>query len=236
MTLSTRSTEPEWMDGDAVDPAELARCLADLSTVNTLTLARRPTLAFMRRVTRGRPNGRRLSVLDVGSGAGDMLRRLARWGRRRGIQLELEGLDLHPASAIAAEQATPAALGIRFRTGNVFDEPPLRRDVVISSLFTHHLSDDQIVHFLRWMEQSATVGWFINDLHRHPIPYHGFTALSRAARWHSFVQHDGPVSIARAFHRQDWARLLRQAGLRDADVRWQFPFRLCVSRIRCRIR
>ncbi len=233
MDFSSRSAQTEWMDTEAVSEADFARCLADLATVNTVTLARGPTVAFMRRIARFMPHVTRLSVLDVGFGEGDMLRRLARWGTRRGIALELTGIDLNPASAAAARAATPASMQIDYRTGDVFDEKPGRYDVVICSLFTHHLSDPQILRFLAWLEATASRGWFINDLHRHQIAYYGFAAMSRAAGWHRFVQHDGPISVARSFRRDDWSRMLSAAGLEGvAQVRWHVPFRFCVSRVR----
>jgi 2-polyprenyl-3-methyl-5-hydroxy-6-metoxy-1,4-benzoquinol methylase len=233
MNFTRRSRQIEWMDDPAVDTATLARCLDDLAVVNTVTLARPPTLAFLRRVARRMPAGAALSVLDVGFGQGDMLRRIARWGARRGLAMRLDGVDLSPASAVAAQHATPPDLPITYRTGDVFDEPPGSVDVIISSLVTHHLADDEVVRFLCWMEQTARRGWFVNDLHRHPIAYYGFTALSRAAGWHPMVRHDGPISVARAFRRDDWTRLLRLAGLeRETQVRWHVPFRLCVSRVK----
>ncbi|MGI4811573.1 MAG: hypothetical protein ACRYF2_26155, partial [Janthinobacterium lividum] len=114
---------------------------------------------------------------------------------------------------------------------DVFDEAPGSVDVIVSSLFTHHLSDAEVVRFLQWMERTARVGWFVNDLHRHPLAYHGFKALSGVARWHPMVRHDGPVSVSRAFTRRDWTRLLDQAGL-QARVRWHLPFRYCVGRLK----
>ncbi len=233
MDLSARSAATELMDTETVTAADFAACLADLAVVNTLTRARPPTVAFIRRVARRLPAGQRLSVLDVGYGEGDMLRRLARWGTRRGLELDLAGIDLNPWSAAAARAATPAGMAIQYRTGDVFDEPPGSNDVVISSLFTHHLGDAEIVRFLGWMERTARRGWFVNDLHRHALAYDGFRLLSRAAGWHRFVQHDGPVSVARAFRRRDWSGLLRAAGLEGvAEVRWHMPFRFCVSRLR----
>jgi SAM-dependent methyltransferase len=234
MDLAARSQQAEWMDDPSVDPATLARCLDDLAIVNTVTLARPPTIGFLRRIARGMAPGAELSVLDVGFGQGDMLRRVARWGARRGLALRLDGIDLSPASAEAARRATPPDLPITYRTGDVFDEPPGSVNVVISSLFTHHLADADVVKFLRWMEQTARLGWFVNDLHRHPLAFHGFAALSAVAGWHEMVRHDGRISVARAFRRADWLRLLRQAGLeRDASVRWHVPFRFGVSRVKC---
>lgn len=221
------------MDTEDVSPADFAACLADLNTVNTLTLARPPTIGFMRRVARGLPAGAMLRVLDVGYGEGDMLRRIHRWGARRGLRLHLSGVDLNPRSKLAADAATPAAMGIEYRTGDLFDEQPGAYDVVLSSLLTHHLDDNGVVRFLRWMEANAARGWFVNDLHRHPVAYHGFRALSAAAGWHRFVRHDGPLSVQRSFTRADWQELLRRAGLDGvATVRWHVPFRYCVGRVR----
>ena len=227
-----RSEQPECLDDPAVDAATRQRCLDDLAIVNTVTLARPPTLAFLRAAARDLPRGAEFSVLDVGFGQGDMLRRIARWGARRGLRMRLQGVDLSPASADAARRVTPPDLPIDYRTGDVFDEPPGSVDVVISSLVTHHFVDPDVIRFLRWMEATARRGWFVNDLHRHPIAYYSFGALSRAAGWHPIVRHDGQLSVARAFRHRDWARLLQAAGLeRQARVRWHVPFRLCVGRL-----
>ena len=226
------------MDTEAVSEADFAACLRDLATVNTLTRARPPTIAWLRRATRGLPRGAEVSVLDVGFGEGDMLRRIHRWGRRRGLKLRLHGIDLQASSTAAARALTPASWGITYETGNLFDldqdgASGRRFDLIVSSLFAHHLDDGQVVAFLRWMERSAGRGWFINDLERHAVAYHGFRLLSAAAGWHRFVRHDGPVSVSRAFRREDWAHLLGEAGLDGvAEVRWRLPFRLCVSRLR----
>lgn len=231
-TADARSTDTEWMDTEAVEPADYAACLADLAAVNSVTLARLPTLGFVAQAVR-RAGNRPLNVLDVACGEGDMLRRLHRWGQRTGHKLVLTGLDLSAPGIDAARAATPAGTGIEYRVGDVFAAPLGPVDVVISSLFTHHLSGPDIVRFLRRMEDEAAVGWFVNDLHRHAVAYHGFRALSSLAGWHRFVRHDGPVSVARSFRRAEWLGLLRSAGLEgEARLRWHVPFRWCVSRLK----
>ena len=219
------------MDTEQVTPTDFAACLADLAAVNTVTLARLPTLGFMQRAVRRAP-GRALRVLDVGCGEGDMLRRLHRWGVRGGHRLELVGLDMNDQGIAAARAATPPGVPVEYRCADVFDTGAERFDVVLSALFTHHLDNAEIVRFLRWMEGAAGLGWFINDLHRHQIAYHAFRALSTAAGWHRFVRHDGPVSVARSFRREDWHGLLAEAGITGAEVRWHVPFRYCVSRFK----
>jgi SAM-dependent methyltransferase len=220
------------MDGE-VDYATLRGCLIDLAKVNRLTLAYRPTLAFLERLRReGRwPRDRPLAILDAGSGHGDMLRKIARWATKRKLAVTLTGIDLSPWSAEAAREAPASHPPILYLTGDLFDFRGVA-DVVLSSLFTHHLDDVTVVRFIEWQEQTARTGWFINDLRRHPAPYHGFRLLAAIMRWHPFVRHDGPVSISRAFTREDWRLALDQAGARQAVIEGWFPFRLCVSRVR----
>jgi SAM-dependent methyltransferase len=223
------------MDDDTVDYATLRACLVDLAKVNRWTLAHLPTLAFLNDLDRYGlwPQDRPLRLLDVGSGYGDLIRTIDRWAARRGLAIELTGLDLSPWSERAAAEATPPGRPITWVTGDVFDDTR-PADVITSSLFTHHLPDAMIVRFLGAMEARACIGWFINDLHRHPLPYRGFALLSKVMGWHPFVQHDGPVSIARAFTKADWERLIAEAGLNPGAVHvaWRFPFRLCVSRVK----
>jgi 2-polyprenyl-3-methyl-5-hydroxy-6-metoxy-1,4-benzoquinol methylase len=227
--LSIRSRDPEWMETETVPAEDFARCLGDLAVVNRVTFAHRPTLAWLARAVGGATE---FSVLDVGFGEGDMLRAIARWAARHGKRPTLSGVDLDPYSALAARSKTPAGIAIEYHTGDVFAFAPASRpDFIISSLFTHHLSDAQVVAFLRWMEATAGRGWFVNDLHRHTIAYHGFRAMAAVAGWHRFVRHDGPVSIARAFRRADWQRYLAEAGV-PGTIAWRFPFRFCVERLR----
>ncbi len=235
--FACRSTADELMDTEPVSLAELTACLVDLAAVNRMTLAYRPTLRFLDRLAErgGLPAGRPLEVIDVGSGYGDMLRAIDGWAARRGVRVSLTGVDLNPWSRQAATAATEAGRPIRWVTADAFAyQPEAGIDVVVSSLFTHHLPDPLVVRFLSWMEATARRGWFVNDLHRHPVPYHFFLRFARVARLHRFVQHDGPVSIARAFVRSDWERLLAEAGIdRGAvDIRWRVPFRLTVQRLK----
>ncbi len=233
-----RVLAPELMDDLACGPDEFRRCLVDLARVNRLTLAYRPTLRFLAcclRAGAGAGRDRPLRILDVGGGYGDALRRIDRWAARRGIPLDMTSVDLSPWARRAGEAGAPTRRPIRFVTADIFGfEPDPAPDIVLSSLFTHHLDDDGVVRFLRWMERHAALGWFVNDLERHQLAHAGFRALSAAARWHRMVRHDGPVSIRRAFTRTDWQALLSVAGppAREARIEAWLPYRLCVSRLR----
>lgn len=230
--FSRRSSAAELMDDKTIDFATFRDCLHDLAIVNVCTLAHRPTLRWLREAVQWCPSGRPVSVLDVGSGGGDTLRRIARWAARHHHAVQLAGIDLNPWSKQFADQVTPSALAIAFTTGDIFAADPAPVDLVINSLFTHHLSDEQVVCFLRWLDQHARNGWFINDLHRHPLAWFLIKYATRLLRFHFMVRHDGPLSVARAFTKADWLRLLAAANIpmEQVEIRWYFPFRYCIAR------
>jgi 2-polyprenyl-3-methyl-5-hydroxy-6-metoxy-1,4-benzoquinol methylase len=213
------------MDDPGQSEADFSAALADLERLNRITFAYAPLLRFLDGVVRDGGLSS-LSLLDVGAGGGDALRAVAAWGARRGIALDLWGLDRSPwAERHALAAGTPA----RWITSDLFDLDPARRfDVVVNGLFAHHLDDETLVRFLRWLPRHALRRWLILDLHRHVIPWTAVWAGTRAMRMHPMVRHDGPVSIARGFSRADWTRLVAEAGV-AAEIRWVLPFRWSVS-------
>lgn len=226
MTLDQRAIADELMDADDLDPAVYAAVVRDLARVNVMTMAARPTLAFLNRAVADR---RSIKLLDVGYGDGDMLRRIARWAARKGIAADLVGVDLNPRSEIAARADTPADLPIRYLTGDYADQAGEDWDIIISSLVAHHMSHDQLIAFLRFMQAEARIGWLINDLHRHGFAHWGFPVLARLMRWHPIVRHDGTLSVARSYRPAEWPPMLAEAGIAGARVSRIFPFRLCVE-------
>jgi SAM-dependent methyltransferase len=213
---------------------ELRACLRDIARTNGWTFAYRPVLAWLSELRDSLPVSMRpIRILDVGSGYGDGLRKVEQWAKARGIAVELCGIDLNPDATAIATEATPAGSNIKWITGDLFDYfPPEPVHLVMSSLFTHHLSEANIVRFMQWMEEHAEAGWFINDLSRAAIPYHVFRVFSKLIGLHHFVQYDGPVSIARSFVPEEWKSMCAAAGLtRDqVEIRIYKPARLCVER------
>jgi 2-polyprenyl-3-methyl-5-hydroxy-6-metoxy-1,4-benzoquinol methylase len=231
ISLATRTIAEEQMDAPDL-PADVYRqVLADLSKVNVVTFSSRPTLSFLKRAVGDR---RSFSLLDVGFGQGDMLRTIAKWAARRGVEAQLVGVDLNPNSEIMAREATDPSLPIRYLTGDYHDQAGGGWDFVISSIVTHHMTPAEIDAFLRFMEAESRTGWLVNDLHRHRFAYFGFPLLARLARWHRIVREDGQLSIARSFRPEEWRALLATAGLERSGARIvrRFPFRLCVERVR----
>lgn len=235
---------PELMD-QPCSYEDFRNCLRDLAEVNRISDAYAPTLSFLSRVTALREDTAPLRILDVGCGGGDMLRAIAHWAAERKLPVELTGVDLNPYSTRAAQEfshresrhskdgSAPLVTKINWVTADVFSyNPEAQPDIILSALFTHHLSTPEIVRFLQWMEQNARLGWFVNDLRRSRQAAFWFRFLPIIFGWHHFIQYDGPVSLRRAFVPEDWLRMLRQANITSAVSVESHPMnRLCVARI-----
>lgn len=237
LDFAQRSRQRELLD-EPCSREVLSAYLRSLARTNRWTLGYRPTLAWLETMKGALAKlARPVRILDAGCGYGDGLRRIERWARSRGIEVDPIGLDLNPDAVAIAAAATPERSRIRWVAADVFAyTPPQPVDVIVSALFTHHLDENEIVRFVQWMERNADVGWFINDLSRAAVPYHVFRLFSKLIGLHPFVQYDGPVSIARAFVPADWQRMIPLAGLDESAFELQAftPARLCVARTKAR--
>lgn len=215
---------------------ELRACLHDIARVNRLTFAYRPTISWLEELVAAHPaSAKPLRIVDVGCGYGDTLRQIDAWGKKHDIAVALTGIDLNPDAIRAAKETTPPEQRIEWIVGDALSNSATGNiDVVICSLLTHHLTNSQIVQFLHWMEHATRLGWFINDLHRQPVPYRLFRFIARFTSWHPFVKYDGPVSIRRSFVEEDWKNLCAAAKLDPptVSIREHRPARLCVGRIK----
>ena len=229
--FSSRAQLTELMD-EPCSRDEMRACLRDIAWLNRWFRGYRPVLWWLDSLRLNRAAGP-VRILDVGCGGGDGLRRVAHWAAERNVAAEMVGLDLNADAVEIAAEAGPAAQPTEWVCSDVFAYEPKRPfDLVMSSLFTHHLCDADVVRFLQWMERNAVRSWFVNDLSRAATPYHLLKVFGKVARLHHFVQHDGPVSIERAFVRGDWGRLCAEAGLKvgEFEIREFAPARLCVMR------
>lgn len=228
-----RSAQNEILDG-RVDAGELAKILADLARFNGAMMGHRPVLQWLNRATKNIPTEQPLTLLDIGCGYGDLLRAVRRWANKRGRPMTLIGVDLSPQVVEIARNATDVADDIVYHAADIFNfaaSDPI--DFATTSLVTHHLSDDMIVRFLRWMEAHARKGWVIYDLQRSVVPFYFIALAGLLLRLHAVVTYDGRISVARSLTREEWERAIAQAGIppHAVDLRW-FMFRFAIGRLK----
>jgi len=227
--LSQRRREPEIMDQPDLDPVLHVQALQGLARINWLSASAGilwpPLLDLARR------QSRTLRVLDLATGGGDVPRRLWRRAQRAAVALQFEGCDLSPvAVAHATTNARRSGANVRFFVHDVLQGPLLEGyDVLMSSLFLHHLDDESALMFLQRLRRQATCMVLVNDLVRSMPGYVlarvGSRLLSRSAVVHT----DGPLSVQAAFTRAELRTLAQQAELQGATVSWRWPWRMLLT-------
>jgi 2-polyprenyl-3-methyl-5-hydroxy-6-metoxy-1,4-benzoquinol methylase len=225
MWLRQRTRQAEVMDGPGLDPARHERALRGLARINfwsgSAGILWPPLAALARR------ESRLLRVLDIATGAGDVPVRLWRRARRAGIRLVLEGCDRSEVAVNhARRRAEQAGVDVRFFCLDALEGSALNGyDVVMSSLFLHHLSDEQAVHFLGRMAEMARSLVLVNDLRRGAT---GLVLAHLATRIFSrsdIVHTDGPRSVEAAFTPAETRTLAERAGLLGVTVERRWPCR-----------
>jgi 2-polyprenyl-3-methyl-5-hydroxy-6-metoxy-1,4-benzoquinol methylase len=230
---SRRSAQTEILDGPVSTP-DLAGILRDLARFNGVMQGHRPVLKWLDRAVKDVPPDRPVTLLDIGCGYGDLLRGIREWAQRRGRAVRLIGIDLSAQVIDVAGSVTPATDDIEYHAADIFAfTPPGQIDFVVTSLVTHHLSDDMIERFLRWMEANAARGWMIYDLQRSIVPFYFIALAGPMLRLHPVVVYDGRISVARSLTRAEWEIRLAAAGIPRSvvDLRW-FMFRFAIGRLK----
>ena len=227
MTFATRATTPELMDDLGLASEELRQNLDELETINTWLGGYRPVLAALARLRPHFPAGRPLRLADLGSGGGDTLRHVAAWARQQRLPVALTGVDANAFMLGYAAAKSAAYPEISYQQLDIFSPGFAAQpyDVLTASLFCHHFTDAELVALLRRWHQQAGVAVVLNDLHRHWLAYYSIRLLTWLLRGSRLVQHDAPLSVARAFSRADWRRLLAAAGIERYTLRWCWAFR-----------
>jgi 2-polyprenyl-3-methyl-5-hydroxy-6-metoxy-1,4-benzoquinol methylase len=228
--LRNRRRLPELMDDPHLAPQAHAHALRGLERINWWSHSVRILWPPVRRLLHA-PNGNTLRMLDIASGAGDIPIGLWRKARAIGRELDVEGWDIHPgAVAYARESARKKGANVRFLERDALGESDADRyDVVMCSLFLHHLPRDQAVELLRRLASWATRLVLVNDLRRSTpglVLAHAATRLFSSSE---IVHTDGPRSVAAAFALPELSLLAQEAGLETANIARRWPFRFLLS-------
>jgi 2-polyprenyl-3-methyl-5-hydroxy-6-metoxy-1,4-benzoquinol methylase len=218
------------MDQPGLDEGRHVQALRGLERINFWSRSAALVWGPLAELAREEP-GRPLRVLDLATGAGDVPIRLWHRARRAGVALQVEGCDVRPAAvAHAAARAAAAGADVRFFAADVMGDPvPPGYDVLVSSLFLHHLSGEQAVDLLKGMAEAAGRLVVINDLVRSRagwlLAYLGTRLLSRSP----VVHVDGLRSVEGAFALDEARALAGRAGLTGARVRACWPCRFLLT-------
>jgi SAM-dependent methyltransferase len=225
----TRELRPEAMDDPALPAGRHRHALRGLSRLNALSGSTRilwPAIAKL-----ARSQGRALRILDLASGAGDVPLGLWRRARRARLEMEIHGLDVSPRAVnFAREQAKRLGAAVRFEELDVLADPlPADYDVLISSLFLHHVSEDDAVLLLNKMRHATRHAVLINDLLRSAGGLALAHVASRLFTSSDVVHLDAPQSVRASFTAPELLALARRAEMDGARVSQHWPQRLLLT-------
>ncbi len=237
--LTQRSREDELMDDFSITDARLDDALQNIAHVNRFLSGWRTTQRVLVPYLR-RHKGKSLRMLDLGTGIADHPARWVPLAASMGVRLEVVAVDANAVSLAHADRYLTQALPpeqracIQLETADAMNLPyaPDSFDVVHAALFLHHFDDAEAAQLLASMQRLAHHGIIVNDLHRHALAYMGIKALTYVFPGDQMFANDAPLSVMRAFTREELRHLAAKADLLDATIRWHWAFRWSLSTLR----
>jgi SAM-dependent methyltransferase len=233
MNFSKRSYKKELLDRNDIPFEDIKQNMKELDYINAKLGGHSITLNGLRTVIKrikNEPKGNKgtISILEIGCGGGDNLRVIKNYCGKKNIKVELSGVDINP-HCIEFARSRRGNEGIEFIASDYkfvsFDKKP---GIIFCSLFCHHFTDEGVIDILKWMKENSGIGFFINDLHRHPLAYYSIKWLSMLFSKSYLVRNDGPLSVLRGFKRKELQMLNNRSSIFNADVKWKWAFRWLV--------
>lgn len=236
--LSKRSYEKEILDGDDSPFEDIKQNMHELDVINTWLGGHQITIKGLQQLINrvshpqvlslskdGVAHPHTINICEIGCGGGDNLRVIQQYCKKKNIHITLLGVDINP-HCIAYAQSRKENEGIEFicsdyATASFIQKP----DIIFSSLFCHHFTEDELQFQFVWMKNNSTLGFFVNDLHRHPLAYHSIKFLTGLFSKSSLVKNDAPLSVARGFKKNELAELLQQSSIIQYQLKWKWAFR-----------
>jgi len=221
-----RSDDPEIMDdlqhkGEIID-----KTLRELEIINRLLGGNQVTINGINALLSFKPK-QVITIADLGCGGGDILKLVAKWGRRKNIRLEMTGIDANPNIVAYARKNTISYPEIKYEVVNIFSEEFRSKqfDMVVATLFTHHFTNEELIDLFKLLAKQTRIGIVINDLHRHWFAFHSIKWLTYFFSKSYMVKTDAPLSVLRAFHKNELISILSKAGIANYTLRWRWAFR-----------
>ncbi len=225
--FSKRSEGIEIMDdllcaGEVVD-----QTLRELEVINKWLGGNQVTINGIAKLLNDHRSREELTIIDVGCGGGDMLRLIDGWAKRKNKKVKLIGIDANPNIISFAKNNLNDLPHIEFKAIDIFSEEfkALHCDVVIGTLFFHHFSLQQLSSFFNGLKKQVRIGIVVNDIHRHTLAYYSIKMLTSLFSKSAMVKFDAPLSVLRAFTKNELREMLSAAGILNYTIQWKWAFR-----------
>ena len=222
-----RSDKPEIMDDFAMEGEILRDALDKIAKINQLLGGNQLTLCGVQDLIQKIPNKNEITIVDVGCGNGDMLRKLSDYGLQHNLTFRLIGIDANNFTINLAQNLSENYPNISYKCVDVFDEAfaELKYDIVLCTLTLHHFKEDEILRLMTVFNANSKIGIVVNDLHRSALAYRLFQLLCFVFRLNAMSREDGLVSILRGFKKKDLVHFSKKINLTHYTIQWKWAFR-----------
>jgi len=227
-----RSTASENMDDFALEGQVLVDALDRLAQINRYLGGNGITLQGVKTLLKKNPCDKEISIIDMGCGNGDMLRRVAEFGLKNNLRLKLIGIDANEYTLNYARSLSKG-FTIDYYKMNVTDDDflELKADVFLCTLTLHHFKDEEILKVISRVNENAGIGIVVNDLQRSLLAYRLFQLVCFVFQVDNMSREDGLLSILRGFQRKDLVAYSKQLNLTfTLQWRWAFRYQWIISK------
>ncbi|WP_239619221.1 methyltransferase domain-containing protein [Cohnella mopanensis] len=207
---------------------QLQEALRHLRRLNWIFGAKGPVLYGVKRLWNrsGRPD--RLTILDVGSGSGDINRHLLKWADKQGVKIRIILADVTEEARAEADQLFRNDSRVIFIKQDLFNLEAGQADIVTASQFVHHFPSELLPSIVEKMLLVSRFGVVLNDIHRHCIPWVAVWIATRFLSRNIYIRHDGPLSVAKGFRSADFRHLAKSVNGLSLTYSWRPLFRYSV--------
>jgi 2-polyprenyl-3-methyl-5-hydroxy-6-metoxy-1,4-benzoquinol methylase len=225
ISTKQRTDKEELMDDFSIGGDLLRDTLDKLENINRWLGGNKVTINGLKSILKNHSKEQEITIVDIGCGHGDILRDVAKLGRKHNYKFKLIGIDANPTAIKYADELSLDYPELSFETQDIFSDEFKNRkfDVVLATLFLHHFKEPELVSFLNNTVKQTKIGIVINDLHRHKLAYYLFMLLSIFIS-NKMIIEDGLTSVLRGFKRVDLENISNKINVKT-NISWKWAFR-----------
>jgi SAM-dependent methyltransferase len=222
-----RNDDPEIMDDFALEGDSLKLALDKIAQINQLLGGNRLTLKGVAKLLKKESVSSPITIVDVGCGNGDMLRKLADFGFKNNLNLQLIGVDANAFTVNYAVDLSRKYPNIKYRCEDIFGQSfnELKFDIGLCTLTLHHFRNNEIFEFLDIFNKNSKLGFVINDLHRNSVAYRLFQGLCFVFQMNEMSRKDGLTSILKGFKKDELIAFSENLRFKNYSIQWKWAFR-----------
>ena len=229
MTIQTqyRTEAVEIMDDFSLEGEELREALDKIASINQLLGGNKLTLHGIEQLLKKTDVTKKITIVDVGCGNGDMLRMLENYAKKNNFKFELIGVDANTFTIEHAKLLSNKYSSISYRCEDIFSKAftEVKYDILLCTLTLHHFKNEQIVSILNVFQKQTKLGIVINDLHRSKLAYRLFQLVCWAFQLNRMSREDGLTSILRGFKKKELVDFSKNIQAKKQSITWKWAFR-----------